>query len=96
MFGGHGVYGPEGIFAIDVDGALFLKVDAETRLLWEQADSRPFTYEKKAGQQAVMSYFALPDNAYDDPETLRHWVGLARQAASRVASRTKGRRPGRP
>lgn len=95
MFGGHGIYGPEGIFAIDIDGALFLKVDADTRPLWEQAGSRPFTYEKKAGQQAVMSYFALPDEAYDDPEALGHWVALARSAAARAAARGKGKGPSR-
>ena len=91
MFGGHGLYGPEGIFAIDVDGVLFLKVDAVTRTVWEAAGSRPFTYEKKAGQQAVMSYFALPDEAYDDSEVLREWVTLARQAAMRAAEAPKGR-----
>lgn len=95
MFGGHGIYGPEGIFAIDIDGVLFLKVDAVTRPLWEQAGSRPFTYEKKAGQQAVMSYFALPDEAYDDPEALRHWVGLARAAAARAPDRAQGKSPDR-
>ncbi|WP_284177048.1 TfoX/Sxy family protein [Rhabdaerophilum sp. SD176] len=95
MFGGHGIYGPEGIFAIDVDGVLFLKVDAETRRHWEQAGSRPFTYEKKAGQQAVMSYFALPDEAYDDPDALRHWVGLARSAAARAEAQGNGKRPAR-
>lgn len=90
MFGGHGLYGPEGIFAIDVEGELFLKVDAATRPLWEQAGSRPFTYEKKAGQQAVMSYFALPDEAYDDPDVLLRWVRLAREAAARSPGGAKG------
>lgn len=91
MFGGQGIYGPEGIFALYVDGALFLKVDAETRPRWEKAGSRPFTYEKKSGQQAVMSYFALPDQAYDDPEVLGEWVALARQAASRGHVSAKAR-----
>lgn len=99
MFGGYGIYGPAGIFAIAVDGGLFFKVDDSTRARWEAAGSAPFSYEKKTGQQAVMSYYALPEDAYDDPEALREWVALADIAArapdlrsgSRPASRSKNR-----
>jgi DNA transformation protein len=90
MFGGFGIYGPAGIFAIAVDGALFLKVDAETRPAWLAAGAGPFTYEKARGQQAVMSYFSLPEAAYDDPEILREWVMLAEDAARRAAAKGRG------
>jgi DNA transformation protein len=94
MFGGFGIYGPAGIFAIVADGALFLKVDAETRPAWLAAGATPFTYEKARGQQAVMSYFSLPEAAYDDPEILREWVALAQDAAKRAAARGRGAAPG--
>lgn len=95
MFGGFGIYGPAGIFAIAVDGALFLKVDAETRPAWLAAGCTAFTYEKAAGQQAVMSYFSLPEAAYDDPDILAEWVALAQDAARRAGLKRPGTSPGK-
>lgn len=93
MFGGFGIYGPAGIFAIAVDGALFFKVDSESRPAWLAAGAAPFTYEKARGQQAVMSYFSLPEAAYDDADTLREWVALAEDAARRAAVKGRGTGP---
>lgn len=91
MFGGYGIYGPEGIFAIAVEGSLFFKVDDASRAEWIAAGATPFRYEKKSGQQTVMSYFSLPEAAYDDPDLLRHWVKRAREAAWRAGADTEAK-----
>lgn len=96
MFGGHGIYADGVIFGIEADGEIFLKVDAENRGFFVALGSTPFTYEKKAGEQAVMSYYRLPTEAYDDEQLLaaciRESLGAARRAAIKSASKPNQRR----
>jgi DNA transformation protein len=97
MFGGHGVYAEGMIFAIEIEGRLYLKTDAENRPAYEARGMTPFTYEKKTGGQAVMAYFALPDDAYDDEDLLAELTRLGVQAARRAeaAKALKAAKPGR-
>jgi len=85
MFGGHGIYREGRIVAIEADGAIWLKADAASRAAFEAAGSRPFTYAKGDGAKAVMSYWSLPEAAFDDPDELRRWTRLAEAAALRAA-----------
>lgn len=85
MFGGHGIYAEGRIIAIEADGEIFLKVDEVTRGFFESHGSMPFTYEKQAGQQAVMSYFRVPAEAYDDDRLKRACLEAALDAARRAA-----------
>jgi DNA transformation protein and related proteins len=89
MFGGVGFYAGGRFFAIgDVEeGALFLKVDGETRARFEAAGGRPFTYPARDGSLMVMSYFTPPDAALEDPEEMRPWALLGLEAAGRAAAR---------
>ena len=86
MFGGHGIYRGGVIIAIEADGAIFLKTDAESRPRFEQAGSRPFTYPKAGGEATMTSYWALPETAFDDPDEMRRWGALAEAAAGRFAA----------
>ncbi len=86
MFGGQGIYAGELMFALEVGGELYLKVDDSTLAPFQAAGSRPFTYEK-AGRTAQMSYWRLPDRALDDPDEAARWGRLALDAAMRAAAR---------
>ncbi len=82
MFGGRGIYDGNMIFAIEIGGEIFLKTDAETVPMFEAAASRPFTYEKN-GKTHAMTYWRLPDEAFDDEDELRRWTDLALAVARR-------------
>lgn len=84
MFGGHGIYADGRILAIEADGEIFLKVDDTTRGFFESHGSTPFTYEKQAGQQAVMSYYRVPAEVYDDERLKRACLEAALDAARRA------------
>jgi DNA transformation protein len=88
MFGGLGFYAGGQFFAIgDVDdGALYIKVDAETRGRFEAAGGRPFTYPARDGGVMVMSYMTPPDAALEDPEAMLPWALLGLEAAGRAAA----------
>lgn len=85
MFGGAGVYCDDLFFAIMDDGAVWFKVDDESRGAFEARGLSPFTFEMKDGSSATMSYYSAPDEIFDDEDELRHWTTLALDAARRAA-----------
>jgi DNA transformation protein len=85
LFGGHGIYLEGRIIAIEADGMIWLKMDAISRADFENAGSRPFTYAKK-GKVTALSYWLMPESAFEDQDTLRHWVRLAERAADRASA----------
>ena len=93
MFGGHGVYSGEVMFALEADGEVYLKADDETRPAFERAGSRPFLDEKN-GRPMEMSYRLMPDAGLDDPDEAARWGRLALDAALRATAR-KARSTGR-
>jgi len=99
MFGGQGIYSGELMFALEIGGELFLKVDDNTMPAFRAAGSRPFVY-KRDGRAAEMSYWLLPDGALDDPDEAARWGRLALEAATRAAinkpKRVRRRRGVRP
>jgi DNA transformation protein and related proteins len=94
MFGGHGVYDGEQMFALEADGEVFLKADLQTLEVFRDAGSRPFTYEK-ADKIMALSYWLLPEEARDDEDALKLWVSRAMEAARRAAAKKAGIRPRR-
>ena len=86
MFGGQGVYSGELMFALEIDGELFLKTDDITVPAFRSAGSRPFVYERD-GRATTMSYWRLPDEALDDPDEAARWGCLGLEAAKRAATR---------
>ena len=83
MFGGHGIYLGEVMFALIADDALYLKVDEETRSAFDEAESVPFVYHGKKGRPVTMSYREMPPEGFESPERAEHWAGLAIDAARR-------------
>jgi DNA transformation protein len=84
MFGGHGVYADGLCFALEIDGEVYLKADAECEAEFAAAGSSPFVYQSQ-GRATTMSYWRLVAAAYDDGDELRRWAGLGLAAARRAA-----------
>jgi DNA transformation protein len=93
MFGGHGVYADGLCFALEIDGEVYLKADAESEAEFAAAGSAPFVYESR-GRATTMSYWRLVAAAYDDEDELKRWAALALAAARRaaLAKATKSKR----
>lgn len=83
MFGGHGVYQDDCIFAIIVDDRLYFKADATTRGEFEARGLSPFTYVAR-GKTVAMQYFEAPPEVFEEPEAMRNWVQKAHGAAVRA------------
>ncbi len=87
MFGGAGLYADGLIVGLEVEGALYLKTDEQTRQAFMDAGGVPFVYDGK-GKPITMSYWPAPDDAMDAPEAMRPWARLAMEASLRsVASK---------
>jgi DNA transformation protein len=92
MFGGHGIYDGELMFALESGGEIYLKADGETQAQFDAAGSTPFIYSRD-GKPYAMSYWRIPVEALDDADLLRLWTNRAIEAARRNA-RKPVRRPG--
>jgi len=97
MFGGHGLYHEGLMFALIAGEQLYLKVDAESRPVFDAAGLPPFVYEAK-GRRVALSYHRAPDSLFDEPEQARRWGSLALDAALRAqaAKPVKAARRGPP
>ena len=84
MFGGKGIYHAGRIVAIEVRGEMLLKADAVSAPAFEAAGARRWAYSGKRGQAVNMPYWSVPEDAFDDPDVMAHWVRLAYQAAMRA------------
>ena len=83
MFGGAGIYAEGVMFALAHDGMLYLKADAQSQPAFEREGQGAFSYVRKGGKRAVMSYWCVPDRLYDDPDELARWARVALAAAQR-------------
>lgn len=83
MFGGKGIYHQGKILALEVDGEILLKADAQSAPEFEAAGSKPWIYSGK-NKPVKMPYWSIPDAALDDPDELERWVKLAYGAALRA------------
>ncbi|RVP30921.1 TfoX/Sxy family protein [Sinorhizobium meliloti] len=82
MFGGKGIYFDGIILALEVNGEILLKGDAESAPALEEAGARQWAYEGK-GKPVKMPYWSIPEPAWDDPDEMARWVRLAYEAALR-------------
>ncbi|MGA2793416.1 MAG: TfoX/Sxy family protein [Roseiarcus sp.] len=90
MFGGKGVYAEEMMFAMEMDGEVYLKSDAETETLFAQAGSTPFIYQGHT-RPVKVNFWRLAASAYDDADELKRWSELAMEAARRAARAKVGK-----
>lgn len=95
MFGGHGLYHAGLMFGLVSDGTIYLKVDEESRGLFEAAGLSPFVYEAK-GRRVALSYHRAPDAMLDEPELAREWAERGWQAALRAHLRKKAKEEALP
>lgn len=83
MFGGQGIYHGGLIVGIVFEGEVLLKSDAVSAPDFEAAGARRWVYSGQADKAVGMPYWSIPDDAYDDPDQMAHWVRLAYAAALR-------------
>ena len=95
MFGGHGLYHSGVMFALVHQGQLFLKVDEESRGLFESEGLKAFVYQAR-GRRVALSYHRAPDAMLDEPEVAREWAERGWQAALRVHLMQKARQEALP
>ena len=107
MFGGWGISIDGMSVAILVNlgrgDTLWLKVDENSKPLFEAEGCARFTYEVK-GQLKGMNYYAAPADAMESPALMAPWARLALQAAlaahaAKAAKKPAKKRnppPGRP
>ena len=85
MFGGKGVYFDGAIFALEVDGEMLLKADAESAPDFAAAGSRQWVYDGHKGRKpTAMPYWTIPESAVDDPDETTVWARKAAQAGMRA------------
>lgn len=83
MFGGKGIYFEGRIIGLEVGGDVLLKADLQSAAAFEEAGSVQWAYDGK-GKAVKMPYWSVPDNAFDDPDEMARWVGLAHEASLRA------------
>lgn len=75
MFGGHGLFKDDIMFAIvDSEGRLYLRADASTAMAFEAAGST---------QHARMPYWEVPPPIREDSGQLLEWAATAAEIAAR-------------
>ena len=77
LFGGHGIYWRETIFAILYRGRLYLKVDEDSKADYLARGMGPFRPNER---QTLKSYFEVPPDVFADHEALLSWARAAIRA----------------
>jgi len=84
MFGGHGIYLDDCMFAIIITDQLYFKADATTREAFKAKGLSPFTYHAR-GKLVEVQYYEAPPEVFDEVDEMRHWA----QKALTVAVKAK-------
>jgi DNA transformation protein len=79
------------VFAV-LDEELWLKADAESEALWDEAGCERFTFTLKDGTVEAMNYRRAPTDVYDDAEAMQRWARLALEAGARAAAKKTPRK----
>ena len=88
LFGGEGLSLGGVTFAFIMGQSLYLRVDDDSRPAYEDAGAEPFAYDTKSKRVTVRSFFAAPEDLYDDADQFRDWAQAA-LAAAQAAARAK-------
>ncbi len=93
MFGGYGLFHEGLMMGLIASDVLYFKVDERSRSAYEEAGSRPFSYERKTqAKPAQLSYWEVPADLLEDPDGLADWAREAYAAALRVRKSAKKRK----
>jgi DNA transformation protein len=83
MMGGATLYLDGIVFAIMVDGELWMKSDAEADPIWDAVSRERFTVSFKDGKVDSMNYRRAPSDVYDDAEAMQKWTSVSVEAGRR-------------
>jgi DNA transformation protein and related proteins len=83
MFGGHGIYRGDRMFALIADGGLYFKADELTRQEFAARGLKAFTYEAR-GKSIALQYYAAPPEVFDEREAMADWARRGIEAALRA------------
>lgn len=81
LFGAIALYRGHLVFAMVWKGAVYFKVDDNTRKDFDAAGSRALEYHSQGKPQALKSYMEAPADVLEDDETLVQWAEKAYRAA---------------
>lgn len=81
LFGAVALYRNGHVFAMVWQGALYFKVDDNSRADYEAAHSRTLGYVSEGEEHALKSYWEVPAEVIEDNEKLHAWAERAYQAA---------------
>lgn len=96
MFGGHGLYLDDVFFGLIAYHTLYLKTDEDNRRDYVKAKSKPFSFESSRKGLVTTSYWSCPAAVLKDARKLRHWTGMALDAARRKKAAEPKRKPRKP
>ncbi|MFS8038759.1 TfoX/Sxy family protein [Xanthobacter sp. AM11] len=95
MFGGRGLFADGLMFAIEVDGIIYLKADEAFAGALSARGAVPFSYVAQGRVRTMRGYWSVPEAALDDAEDLaalsRRALALARAAAAAKARSGTGK-----
>ena len=94
LFGGEGLSLGGVTFAFIMGETLYLRVDDASRPAFEEAGMEPFAYDTRKKRVTVRSFYAAPEELYDDGDEFCDWARTALGAA-RVAAREKAAKKAR-
>ena len=77
------------VFAVIEDDEIWLKADAESASVWDEAGCERFTFTGKDGKVETMNYRRAPSDVHDDAEAMRRWAALAVEAGLRGAAKKR-------
>ena len=85
MFGGHGIYQADAMFAIVADDRLYLKADSATSGAFAERNLSQFTYVAR-GKTITMQYYEAPPEVFESPLAMQIWAQQSIAAALRARS----------
>ncbi len=80
MFGGHGIYYNDVIFAVIVENELYFRTDEDTKQAFEAYESKPFVYEGMK-KPVKMPYHRIPEEILENSDELPYWIERAYQTS---------------
>lgn len=95
MFGGHGVFHEDRMFALVAGGRLYLKTDENNRAQFEAQGLAPFEYTRQ-GKLTPTSYFEAPAQIYEDREEAARWARLAWESVLRKGVPAAAKKKAKP
>ncbi|MGE7472049.1 TfoX/Sxy family protein [Bosea sp. NPDC003192] len=81
LFGAVALYRNDHVFAMTWQGALYFKVDADSRAQYEAGGSQPLGYSSEGEHHALKSYWAVPSEILEDSDKFCEWAERAYKAA---------------